>query len=132
LIPGCCAKERTKFGGAALAAKMDGASWRTFVLTGDGELQEGSNWEAAMAAAHSSLMTPTSVPVKSERGLSTTIAWAHKNGKVTYVLEGNIYATGAAVEWLGQLLNLPDPGPGVEALAHTVVDSGGVYFVPSL
>jgi transketolase len=38
--------------GAALAAKMDGASWRTFVLTGDGELQEGTNWEAAMAAAH--------------------------------------------------------------------------------
>jgi transketolase len=37
--------------GAALAAKMDGATWRTFVLTGDGELQEGSNWEAAMAAA---------------------------------------------------------------------------------
>jgi transketolase len=37
--------------GAALAAKMDGAAWRTFVLTGDGELQEGSNWEAAMAAS---------------------------------------------------------------------------------
>jgi transketolase len=37
--------------GAAIAAKMDGASWRTFVLTGDGELQEGSNWEAAMAAS---------------------------------------------------------------------------------
>jgi transketolase len=38
--------------GAAKAAKILGASWRTFVLTGDGELQEGSNWEAAMAAAH--------------------------------------------------------------------------------
>jgi len=38
--------------GAALGAKMDDAAWRTFVLTGDGELQEGSNWEAAMAAAH--------------------------------------------------------------------------------
>jgi len=38
--------------GCALAAKMDGASWRTFVLVGDGELQEGSNWEALMAAAH--------------------------------------------------------------------------------
>jgi transketolase len=37
--------------GAAKAAKMTGASWRTFVLTGDGELQEGSNWEAAMAAS---------------------------------------------------------------------------------
>jgi transketolase len=37
--------------GAAIGAKMDGAAWRTYVLTGDGELQEGSNWEAAMAAA---------------------------------------------------------------------------------
>lgn len=37
--------------GTALAARMDGAPWRTFVLTGDGELQEGSNWEAAMSAA---------------------------------------------------------------------------------
>ena len=38
--------------GTAIAAKLDGAAWRTFVLTGDGELQEGSNWEAAMSAAH--------------------------------------------------------------------------------
>jgi transketolase len=38
--------------GAALAAAIDDAPWRTFVLTGDGELQEGSNWEALMAAAH--------------------------------------------------------------------------------
>ncbi len=38
--------------GTALAAKIDNAAWRTYVLTGDGELQEGSNWEAAMAAAH--------------------------------------------------------------------------------
>ena len=37
--------------GAAKAAKITGAGWRTFVLTGDGELQEGSNWEAAMAAS---------------------------------------------------------------------------------
>lgn len=36
--------------GCALAARMRGESWRTFVLTGDGELQEGSNWEAAMSA----------------------------------------------------------------------------------
>ena len=37
--------------GMAKAAKITGASWRVFVLTGDGELQEGSNWEAAMSAA---------------------------------------------------------------------------------
>jgi transketolase len=41
--------------GSAIAAKIDRAPWRTFVLTGDGELQEGSNWEAAMCAAHQGL-----------------------------------------------------------------------------
>jgi transketolase len=41
--------------GAALAAKLEAATWRTYVLTGDGELQEGSNWEAAMLAAHHGL-----------------------------------------------------------------------------
>jgi transketolase len=38
--------------GAALAARMRKESWRVFVLLGDGELQEGSNWEAAMTAQH--------------------------------------------------------------------------------
>lgn len=38
--------------GAALGARMRGEAWRVFVLTGDGELQEGSNWEAAMTAQH--------------------------------------------------------------------------------
>lgn len=38
--------------GIALSAKMSNRNFRVFVLTGDGELQEGSNWEAAMSAAH--------------------------------------------------------------------------------
>lgn len=37
--------------GMAQAAKLNGDAWRTFVITGDGEMQEGSNWEAIMAAA---------------------------------------------------------------------------------
>ena len=41
--------------GMALGGQLDRAAWRVFVLTGDGELQEGSNWEAAMAAAHNGL-----------------------------------------------------------------------------
>ena len=41
--------------GAAIGSQIDGAGWRTFVLTGDGELQEGSNWEAAMTAGHRGL-----------------------------------------------------------------------------
>jgi transketolase len=38
--------------GTAIASKITGLGYRVFVVTGDGELQEGSNWEAAMAAAH--------------------------------------------------------------------------------
>ena len=41
--------------GSAIAAKLDGSPRRTYVLTGDGELQEGSNWEAFMSAAHFAL-----------------------------------------------------------------------------
>jgi len=41
--------------GCAVAAKLAKASWRTFVVLGDGELQEGSNWEAAMCAGHRQL-----------------------------------------------------------------------------
>ena len=51
---------------------------------------------------------------------------------VTYALEGNIYATGAGVQWVGELLRLADPGPEVERLARTVADTAGVYFVPAL
>jgi len=41
--------------GTALAGKLDGSSRRTFVVLGDGEMQEGSNWEALMTAAHHGL-----------------------------------------------------------------------------
>lgn len=47
--------------GCAVAAKLRNASWRTFVVLGDGELQEGSNWEAAMCAGHRGLSNLTAV-----------------------------------------------------------------------
>lgn len=47
--------------GCALAAALDGQPWRTVVVLGDGELQEGSNWEAAMTAAHYGLSALTAV-----------------------------------------------------------------------
>ncbi len=47
--------------GCAIAARIQGADWRTFVVLGDGELQEGSNWEAAMAASHRGLSNLTAV-----------------------------------------------------------------------
>ena len=47
--------------GCAIAARLSGAAWRTFVVLGDGELQEGSNWEAAMAAGHRGLSNLTAI-----------------------------------------------------------------------
>jgi transketolase len=47
--------------GCAIAARLARADWRTFVVLGDGELQEGSNWEAAMTAGHRQLSNLTAV-----------------------------------------------------------------------
>jgi glycerol kinase len=79
----------------------------------------------------SSLMTTISEPFASRHGLSTTVAWAFEEA-TTYALEGNIMATGGAVDWLGRLLGLADPASGVAALARTVADTEGVYVVPAL
>ncbi len=79
----------------------------------------------------SSLMTPTPTPIISQRGLSTTVAWAAQGQTPRYALEGNIYATGAAVQWLGEFIGADDPAARIEALASAVSDSGGVYLVPA-
>jgi glycerol kinase len=81
----------------------------------------------------SSLMTLTAEPIISEQGLSTTIAWgvATQGQKVVYALEGNISVTGAAVQWLGEFLSLPDPARDVARLAASVDTSSGVYLVPA-
>jgi glycerol kinase len=79
----------------------------------------------------SSLMTPTSAPVLSQHGLSTTVAWALDRERVTYALEGNIPVTGAAVQWLGEFLGLAGSA-AVAQLAERAADSGGLYLVPAL
>ena len=78
----------------------------------------------------SSLMTPISAPMLSNHGLSTTVAWTRET--TTFALEGNISVTGAAVQWLGDLLGHDDAAATVGELASRVPDSGGVYFVPAL
>ena len=47
--------------GTAIGAKLSGQSWRTYVVLGDGELQEGSNWEAAMSAGHHGVANLTAI-----------------------------------------------------------------------
>ncbi|HSA52771.1 MAG TPA: glycerol kinase GlpK [Yinghuangia sp.] len=71
-------------------------------------------------------------PVRSSSGLLTTVAWKAPDGSLTYALEGAIFVTGAAVQWLRDGLGIIGAAAETEALARTVPDSGGVVFVPAL
>ncbi|MGD0807232.1 MAG: glycerol kinase GlpK [Anaerolineales bacterium] len=77
------------------------------------------------------LMNMGEIPVPSTSGLLTTIAYKIGGGKPVYALEGSIAITGALVQWLRDNLGLIAASADVEALARTVEDSGGIYFVPA-
>ena len=64
-------------------------------------------------------------------GMLTTVAWDLGDGPV-YALEGSIFVTGAAVQWLRDGLQIIEKSSETEALALSVPDSGGLVFVPAL
>jgi glycerol kinase len=78
------------------------------------------------------LVNTGSERVLSQRGLLTTVAWGHPDGRLEYALEGSIFVTGAAVQWLRDGLQLVGSAAETEPIARTVPDSGGVVFVPAL
>jgi glycerol kinase len=69
--------------------------------------------------------------VPSKSGLLTTLCYKMGANKPVYALEGSIAITGALVQWLRDNLGMISTSPEVEALAGTVEDNGGVYFVPA-
>lgn len=77
------------------------------------------------------LMNCGSKPILSENRLLTTVAWKIKD-RVDYALEGSIFVAGAAVQWLRDGLGIIKTSSEIEALASSVPDNGGVYFVPAL
>ena len=70
-------------------------------------------------------------PIDSKNNLLTTIAWKIGD-KVNYALEGSIFVGGSVVQWLRDGLGIIRSSSEVEALAASVPDTGGVYFVPAL
>jgi glycerol kinase len=68
----------------------------------------------------------------SGEGVLSTIAWQLPGEAVQYALEGSIFIAGAAVEWLKEGLGMIGDAGEVEALAGSVPDTAGVYFVPAL
>lgn len=77
------------------------------------------------------LMNTGNSPVRSKHGLLTTVGW-QIGERLTYVLEGSVFICGAAVQWLRDGLGLISSSRECEAIAATVPNSGGVYFVPAL
>jgi glycerol kinase len=77
------------------------------------------------------LMNTGEKPIMSHNNLLTTIAWKIGD-KVNYALEGSIFVAGSVVQWLRDGLGIIRSSSEVEALAASVPDNGGVYYVPAL
>jgi len=77
------------------------------------------------------LMNTGTEPVQSKNGLLTTLAYKIGDQPAVYALEGSIAITGALVQWLRDNLKIIESSSDVEALAKTVDDAGGIYFVPA-
>jgi glycerol kinase len=65
-------------------------------------------------------------------GVVETVAWRLAEGATTYAVEGSVFVTGAALQWLRDALGLLDDAARSEEIARSVEDNGGVFFVPAL
>ena len=76
------------------------------------------------------LLNTGTKPVASQKGLLTSVAWK-LGAEVSYCLEGAVFIAGAVVQWLRDGLRILGSSAEVEALAASVPDSAGIYFVPA-
>ena len=74
------------------------------------------------------MMNTGEAPIVSAHNLLTTVAW-NIGGKVTYALEGSIFNAGSSIKWLRDDLGLISSAREIDALAESVPDAGGAYFV---
>ena len=70
-------------------------------------------------------------PVASKSGLLTTVGYRIGDAPAVYALEGSIAVAGSLVQWFRDNVGLVEAAPDIEALAGSVEDSGGCYFVPA-
>jgi glycerol kinase len=80
-----------------------------------------------------SVMAPVASLTRAQQ-LSSTIAWSQRGqaDETSYAIEGNVYAAGAALEWVATLLGFDGDVGALDKLAVGCETSGGVYFVPAL
>ena len=77
------------------------------------------------------LMNTGTTPVRSENGLLTTVCYQIGEEPAVYALEGSIAVAGSLVQWLRDNLGIITDSKEIEALAASVEDNGGAYFVPA-
>ncbi len=77
------------------------------------------------------LLNTGSVPVQSQSGLITTVAFKFGTAPACYALEGSIAITGALIHWLRDNLGIVQSAAELDQLAASVPDNGGVYIVPA-
>jgi len=69
--------------------------------------------------------------VRSQHGLLTTVCYKIGDSPAVYALEGSVAVTGSAIQWLRDQLGIIKSSSEIEALASSVEENGGVYFVPA-
>ncbi|WP_229071145.1 glycerol kinase GlpK [Actinoplanes sp. DH11] len=122
-------------------AHVDGPLGGDVPLTGDlGDQQAATVGQVCFAPGEAKntygtgnfmlLNTGTNL-VRSENGLLTTVCYKFGDAAPVYALEGSIAVTGSAVQWLRDQLHIINSAAESEALAASVPDNGGVYFVPA-
>ena len=116
--------------GCALAARLDGSDRTTFVMLGDGELQEGQIWEAAMAAVHHEIgnlkvfvdrnrIQNDDFVDKQMRMFDVALKWSGFGWSVMEIDGHNMDEITASIDWLDSITD----GPAV-VIAHTVKGKG--------
>jgi glycerol kinase len=77
------------------------------------------------------LMQTGGEPVPPPSGLITTVGWQRLGQQTQYALEGSVFITGAAIQWLRDGLGIIEKAADTEEIAQSVAGTGGVFFVPA-
>ncbi len=88
------------------------------------------NIKTTYGTGNFTLLNTGYTPKFSSNGLLTTVGW-DMDGKLTYALEGSVFITGAAIQWLRDNLEIIDSYDEVDKIAGQTENSGGVFFVPA-
>ncbi|CAB4621587.1 unannotated protein [freshwater metagenome] len=109
---------------AALVGDQQGAMiGQTCFAVGDSKTTYGTG--------NFALLNTGSEIIRSTHGLLTTVCYKFGNEPAVYALEGSVAVTGSAIQWLRDQLQIITTSSEIEALAGSVDDNGGVYFVPA-